>query len=126
MLSAIESGYIQREIQEAAYAFQMALERGEEITVGVNRFIESDEAPISTQQIDPEIGLKQRESLARLRLSRDQKIVHELVGKVETAAAGDQNLMPVIIECVDNNVTLGEICGALRRVWGEYRPSQIV
>lgn len=126
MLPAIESGYVQSEIQEAAYSFQMAQERGEEITVGVNRFIETDEMPISLQQIDPEIGLKQRESLARLRLSRDQQKVDELLGSVEAAADGDQNLMPVIIECVENDVTLGEICGALRHVWGEYRPSQMV
>jgi len=126
MLPAIESGYIQSEIQEAAYSFQMAQERGEEITVGVNRFIETDEMPISLQQIDPEIGLKQRESLARLRLSRDQQKVDGLLGDVEAAADGDQNLMPVIIECVENDVTLGEICGALRHVWGEYRPSQMV
>jgi methylmalonyl-CoA mutase N-terminal domain/subunit len=126
MLPAIESGYIQSEIQEAAYSFQMAQERGEEITVGVNRFIETDEMPISLQQIDPEIGLKQRESLARLRLSRDQQKVDGLLGDVEAAADGDENLMPVIIECVENDVTLGEICGALRHVWGEYRPSQMV
>lgn len=126
MLPAIESGYIQREIQEAAYAFQMALESGEEITVGVNQFVDSEDAPISLQEIDPKIERKQQESLARLRLSRDQQKVDELLARIETAAEGSDNLMPTIIQCVENQVTLGEICGALRRVWGEYRPSQMV
>jgi methylmalonyl-CoA mutase N-terminal domain/subunit len=124
MLRAIESGYVQREIQEAAYTFQKDLERGDEVTVGVNRFTEEDDTPIALLKIDPNIGLKQCERLAELRNSRDQLKVEHLMGEVEAAANSNDNLMPIIIQCVENQVTLGEICGSLRRVWGEYRPAQ--
>ncbi len=126
MLQAIESGYVQREIQEAAYAFQMALERGDEVIVGVNRFIEQEETLIATLEIDPSIEIIQCEQLAKLRRTRNQSKVDKLLQKVESEAAGSDNLMPTIVECVENQVTLGEICNALRRVWGEYRPAQTV
>jgi methylmalonyl-CoA mutase N-terminal domain/subunit len=126
MLRAIESGYVQREIQEAAYAFQIDLERGDEVTVGVNRFTEEEDAPIALLKIDPNIGLKQCERLAKLRSSRDQFKADQLMGEVEAVANGNENLMPIIIQCVENQVTLGEICDSLRQVWGEYRPAQTV
>jgi methylmalonyl-CoA mutase N-terminal domain/subunit len=126
MLQAIDSGYVQREIQEAAYAYQMAVESGEEVTVGVNRFVEEEEAPIATLAIDPSIGSKQRDLLDKLRQSRNQSKVEDLLQKVVRNAAGSENLMPTIVECVENQVTLGEICDALRRVWGEYHPAQTV
>jgi methylmalonyl-CoA mutase N-terminal domain/subunit len=126
MLRAIESGYVQREIQEAAYTFQKNLERGDEVTVGVNRFTEEEDTPIALLKIDPNIGLRQRERLAKLRSSRDQRKVEQMMGEVEAAAISNENLMPIIIQCVENQVTLGEICNSLRRVWGEYRPAQTV
>ncbi len=126
MLRAIESGYVQREIQEAAYTFQKDLERGDEVTVGVNRFTEEEDTPIALLKIDPNIGLRQRERLAKLRSSRDQRKVEQMMGEVEAAAISNENLMPIIIQCVENQVTLGEICNSLRRVWGEYRPAQTV
>jgi methylmalonyl-CoA mutase N-terminal domain/subunit len=125
-LSAIESGYVQREIQESAYISQMAVEREQEIIVGVNRFTEDDETPISLQKIDPNIGIKQADKLAKLRASRDQQRTDELLEELGRSAAGSENLMPIIIECVENQITLGEICGVLRLVWGEYRPAQVV
>jgi len=124
MLQAIESGYVQREIQEAAYAYQLALERGDEVTVGLNRFAEEEDTPIAILKIDPNIGIEQRKLLQEIRSSRDRVKVGKLLDEVEAVAEGSANIMPTIIRCVENHVTLGEICGVLRRVWGEYRPEQ--
>jgi methylmalonyl-CoA mutase N-terminal domain/subunit len=126
MLPAIESGYIQREIQEAAYRYQMALEAGDEVSVGVNRFVEESETPIQLLRIDPDIEIAQKNRLADLRNSRNSKDCGRLIESLLAAARTDENLMPAIIRCVENQVTLGEICGALRQVWGEYRPEQTI
>jgi methylmalonyl-CoA mutase N-terminal domain/subunit len=122
MLPAIESGYVQREIQEAAYIYQRALERQEEIVVGLNEFLEEDDPAIELQRIDPAIEAAQRERLAQLRETRDNNKVAELRSQLTTAANSNDNLMPLFITCVENNVTLGEICHTLRDTWGEYRP----
>jgi methylmalonyl-CoA mutase N-terminal domain/subunit len=122
-LAAIERGFVQQEIADAAYRYQQAVERGEQIVVGVNQF-QSHEAPhLNRLKVDPAIEFEQRQHLARLRQQRDQAKVAELRGQLDAAARGRTNLMPVIIECVEQHVTLGEICGTLRKVWGEYRPS---
>ncbi len=121
MLPAIERGYVQREIEEAAYLFQRSLERGETITVGVNRFAEEEQAPIELLRIDPGVEAAQRSRLADLRLRRDGQKVAELRGQLAETAMSDENLMPLFIACVENDVTLGEICGTLRAVWGEYQ-----
>jgi methylmalonyl-CoA mutase N-terminal domain/subunit len=123
MLPAIEIGYVQREIQDAAFAIQRALERGEQVTVGVNRYVEDEEMPIELQTIDPAIEVTQRERLDRLRRQRDNDIVAQLRQNLAQAAQGSENLMPHFINCVENKVTLGEICHTLRQVWGEYHPS---
>ncbi len=125
MLPAIEYGYVQREIQEAAYAFQRALESGEEVTVGVNRFMEDEETAIELQKIDPAVEADLRQHMANLRQRRDNEKVAELRARLAVAAQGEQNLMPYFIACVEHDVTLGEICGTLRQVWGEYRPSAV-
>ncbi len=124
-LAAIEMGYIQNEINEAAYATQRAVERGEQIVVGVNAFTSEGEesASLDILKVDPAIEAAQRERLARLRAERDNARVRELLAHLETAARGTDNLMPLFIACVENDVTLGEICGVLRGVFGEYRPS---
>ncbi len=123
MLAAIENGYVQREIQEAAYQAQRDLETGHSTTVGVNRFLEEDEELlIPTMKLDPAIEADQQRCLAELRSRRDNLKVAELRTHLETAAAADENLMPLFIECVENDMTLGEICHTLRQVWGEYRP----
>jgi methylmalonyl-CoA mutase N-terminal domain/subunit len=122
MLPAIEAGYVQREIQEAAYQFQRAMERQEEIVVGVNRYAEEEEVTIDLQKIDPAIEASQRRRLARLRAARDDEKVAGLRRRLANAAEGDANLMPHFITCVENDITLGEICHTLRQVWGEYRP----
>ncbi|MGQ9832634.1 MAG: acyl-CoA mutase large subunit family protein [Candidatus Villigracilaceae bacterium] len=121
-LKAIEQGYIQREIQEAAYATQLAIEKGEQIVVGVNQFQIQDEVTLERQRIDPAIEAAARARLADLRAKRDQARVSELRTQLEKAARGSDNLMPLFIECVTNKVTLGEICHTLRGVWGEYQP----
>ncbi|MCI0393865.1 MAG: methylmalonyl-CoA mutase family protein [Chloroflexi bacterium] len=123
MLPAIEAGYVQREIQEAAYKFQQALEKGEEVVVGVNRFVEESETPVELQKIDPALEAAQCQRLAELRAGRDNERVAGLRCRLAEAAAGDENLMPLFITCVENDVTLGEICHTLRQVWGEYQPT---
>jgi methylmalonyl-CoA mutase N-terminal domain/subunit len=121
-LAAIQRGFVQNEIQNAAYRFQQALEAGDEIVVGVNAFQVDEDTPVERLQVDPALEAAARQRLAALRQRRDAARAGELLGQLETAARGSQNLMPLFIECVENNVTLGEICGGLRRVWGEYQP----
>ncbi len=122
MLVAIESGYVQREIQESAYQFQRALENNEEYIVGVNRFVEDEETQIALQKLDPSIEATQRRRLLELRQRRDNELASQLREQLLSAAQGQENLIPHIIDCVQHNVTLGEICDTLRHVWGEYRP----
>jgi methylmalonyl-CoA mutase N-terminal domain/subunit len=122
MLPAIEAGYVQREIQEAAYIYQRALEQQEEIVVGLNQFREDEASTIELQRIDPAIEAAQGARLAALRAGRDNGRVVELRGQLGAAAKSSDNLMPLLISCVENNVTLGEICHTLRETWGEYRP----
>ena len=121
-LMAIEKGYIQGEIQEAAYRYQKAIECGEEIVVGVNAFQGNEEIELEQLKVDPEIEAGQRARLETLRGHREKERVAQLLAHLETAARGSGNLMPVFIECVENDITLGEICGVLREVWGEYHP----
>ncbi len=123
--AAIEAGYIQNEISDAAYAYQRAVERGEQVVVGVNAYTFDGDANVTPDilRVDPAVEAAQRERLARLRANRDNGRVRELLGHVETAARGSENLVPLFIACVENDATLGEICGVLRGVFGEYRPS---
>ena len=120
-LKAIENGFIQGEIQNAAFAAQRRLENKEDIVVGVNKFTVDEKIELESLKIDPKIESEQRERLAALRAGRDNVLVESLLDRLEKAAQGDDNMMPIIIECVENKLTLGEICGRLRKVWGEYR-----
>ncbi|MEJ2563268.1 MAG: methylmalonyl-CoA mutase family protein [Anaerolineales bacterium] len=121
-LAAIEQGYIQREIQDAAYRTQREIELGESVVVGVNKY-ETDEAlDMARLVVDPAIETAQRERLAAVRQRRDAARAAELLDRLEAIAVGEENLMPHLIECVEADLTLGEICGRLRQVWGEYRP----
>ncbi len=121
-LKAIEAGYINNEIETAAYEYQRAIERGDEVIVGMNRFAVDEEIEPDLLHVDPAIEAAQRQKLAALRAERDNERVSALRGQLETAARGTDNLMPLIIECVENEVTLGEIAHTLRSVFGEYRP----
>ncbi|MBX3061488.1 MAG: methylmalonyl-CoA mutase family protein [Anaerolineae bacterium] len=121
-LQAIELGYVQREIQDSAYAYQQAIEREKQIIVGVNKFTTEEEQPIDLLRVDPEIERRQVQQLKDLREKRDNSKVSELLTRIETAARSSDSLMPLFVTAVENEVTLGEICRTLRVVFGEYRP----
>jgi methylmalonyl-CoA mutase, N-terminal domain len=121
-LAAIDNGYMQREIQEAAYRAQLEIEKGEQVVVGVNAFKVKEDLELESLAADPAIEQNQRKRLAALRNERDDARIHELMGQLDSAARGSENLMPLMVTCVENDMTLGEICGVLRRVWGEYQP----
>ncbi len=125
MLTAIERGYIQQEIHEAAYRYQQAVESGEQIIVGVNAFqIEEEQPDLEALKVDPAIEEEQRRRLAELRRRRDNARVQDLLARIEQAARDPHaELMPLFIEAVENYATLGEICRVLREVWGEYHPT---
>jgi methylmalonyl-CoA mutase N-terminal domain/subunit len=121
-LAAIEQGYIQREIQDAAYQYQRAVETGEQIVVGLNAFHKDEAIELERLKVDPAIEEGQRSRLAALRARRDGARTSELLSVLESSAGSSENLMPLFVECVENEVTLGEICGVLRKKWGEYQP----
>jgi methylmalonyl-CoA mutase N-terminal domain/subunit len=121
-LAAIESGYVGAEIQDAAYQYQRAVEQGEAIIVGVNKFTVAEENRPDILRVDPVIEVDARNRLANLRATRDNARVAELRGRLDSAARSRENLLPLFVECVENDVTLGEICHTLRAVFGEYRP----
>ena len=120
---AIEKGYLQQEIQESAYAWQQAVENGDRVVVGVNRFQVHEEPLKGLLRVDPSVGVAQEAKLKALRESRDQVAVDMALTKLGQAAKGDENLMPYILEAVRLYATLGEICGVLRDVFGEYLAS---
>ncbi len=125
MIAAIEKGFPQREIAEASYQFQRAVEEKRKIIVGVNEFV-ADDQPIPILVIDESVQQRQAEKLRRLRATRDGRRVAESLKALETAARGESNLMPGILDCVRAYVTLGEICDALRGVFGTYQEASIV
>ncbi|MEN6299242.1 MAG: methylmalonyl-CoA mutase family protein [Anaerolineaceae bacterium] len=119
-LAAIENGYIQNEIQEAAYQYQRAIEQEQAIVVGVNAYQVEETITLERLKVDPAVEAAQCARLKALRQRRDANRVHECLTTLEKAANSDENLLPVFIHCVENDLTLGEICGVLRSVWGEY------
>jgi methylmalonyl-CoA mutase N-terminal domain/subunit len=121
-LAAIEHGFIQSEIQDAAYRAQQAVEGGEQIVVGVNKYASDEELNLEHLSVDPAIEVAQRARLKTLRAERDGERVNAMLSQLESAARGSDNLMPLLIEAVENEITLGEICAVLRDVWGEYDP----
>jgi methylmalonyl-CoA mutase N-terminal domain/subunit len=124
-VSAIEKGYIQREIVESAYRHQKEIESKERIVVGVNEFVAEEETPMKLLRVDPEVERTQVERLRRFRRERNGEKVKEALDKVRHAAEGNENLMPPILDAVKNLATLGEICNVLREVFGEYKPPSI-
>jgi methylmalonyl-CoA mutase N-terminal domain/subunit len=125
-LNAIKNGFMQREIQEAAYDAMRAIEKDEEIVVGVNEFQVEEDIELESLVVDPKVEADQRDKLIRLRENRDNQKVSELLTRLESAARTDAALMPMFIECAENKVTLGEICSILRDVWGQYRPPTFI
>ena len=126
-IKAIEQGYVQREIQDSAYHWQRAVDRGDRVIVGVNRF-QVDVEPGSANgmeilRVDPAVGERQLARLCALRERRDAQAVSSSLERLRTAAQGDDNLMPLILHAVEKYATLGEICGVMRDVFGEYQAS---
>jgi methylmalonyl-CoA mutase N-terminal domain/subunit len=121
-LNAIEQGFIQREIQEAAYQYQKEIESQDQVVVGVNAYEVEEDIELERLKVDPSIEKEQCDRLAELRRTRDQSKVSELLSYLEITARGTENLMPIFIECVENQITLGEMCNTMRSVWGEYQP----
>jgi methylmalonyl-CoA mutase N-terminal domain/subunit len=119
-LAAIEAGYIQREIQESAYRYQKAIEAQGQIVVGVNRFQAAEDRKPRLMRVDESAGAAQAERLRHLRAGRDAAAVEHTLSALQAGAQGDANLMPLILAAVEAYATTGEICNALRHVFGEY------
>ena len=126
VLHAVETGYIQQEIQKSAFEYQNAVDRGEQVVVGVNRFQTDDEKPIPTLRIDPEIERTQIARLNSLRARRDTRKAQATLVEIERRARTTENLMPAILIAVEAYATVGEISDALRRAFGEYQESVVI
>jgi methylmalonyl-CoA mutase N-terminal domain/subunit len=126
MLRAIESGFVQTEIQKAAYEYQRAVETKEQVVVGVNDFIAEQERGIPTLRIDPQIEREQIQRLEALRAKRDTHKTRAAIAELERRAATSENLMPAILGAVEAYATVGEISDALRRAFGEYHESVVI
>ncbi|MEX2245959.1 MAG: methylmalonyl-CoA mutase family protein [Dehalococcoidia bacterium] len=125
-VAAIESGYMQTEIQEAAVRQQQEIESGKRVVVGVNRFRTDEEPAPAIFRVNMELARGQIERLERVRTQRDGPAVEASLRRLHDTACGEENLMPAILDAVRVYATLGEICGELRAVWGEYRPPTVV
>ncbi len=126
-IAAIESGWMQARIADSAYRAQQAIERGERVVVGVNQFVETNAGEkIALLRVDERVEREQIERLNAFRSARDLESVERLLTRLRRAAQTDENLMPCLIDAVDSNVTLGEICRVLREVFGTYRFKEVV
>jgi methylmalonyl-CoA mutase N-terminal domain/subunit len=126
MVSAIEKGFPQREIQNAAYAYQKAVEKGEQVVVSVNKFTVTGEPKPDLLRVDEALGAQRRTAIAAVRAGRDQGAVDARLAALRTAAAGTENLMPRILAAVKAEATVGEICDAMRTVFGEYQEQLVL
>ena len=125
-VSAIEKGFMQREITESAYRFQKEVEAKKRIVVGVNEYVGEEEVPIKTLQVDPAVEKTLVEQLKEIKRQRNQPKVNETLNKLRNAAEQEnESLMPFILQAIKEYATLGEICGTLREVFGEYKPLSI-
>jgi methylmalonyl-CoA mutase N-terminal domain/subunit len=125
-VAAIEKGFMQHEITESAYRYQREVESKKRIVVGVNEFVTEEKIPIKILQIDPEIEKKLVQRLQQIKRERNKAKVDDALSKLRVAAEiEDKNLMPFVLEAVKEYATLGEICDAMREIFGEYKPSSI-
>jgi len=124
-VAAIEKGYIQREIVESAYRYQKEIESSKKVVVGINAFTTEEKTPIPILRVDAAVEKRQIERLDRMKKKRNRLKVDNVLNKLRRAADGDQNLMPVVLEAVKAYASLGEICGVLKEVFGEYRAPTI-
>ena len=126
MVEAIERGFPQREIAESSYRFHQAVERKEKIIVGVNDFVQNDEPPIEVLYIDESASDKQVAKLERLKRERDNIAIQRALDRLRVAARSTENVMLPILDAVRAYATIGEMCDALREVWGEYEEVPII
>jgi len=122
-LAAVERGFMQAEIEEASYRAQQKVERNEARIVGVNAYQSDDALRLEALTVDPAIEQEQRQRLSGARSRRDSANTNRLLDGLEHAARGTENLLPHFVHCLQADATLGEMCGRLRDVWGEYRPT---
>lgn len=125
MVEAISRGYVQREIQESAYAWQRQVEAGAQVVVGVNAY-RSEDPPVQAMKVDPALEARQAERLRAFRARRDSAAARRATDALRQAAVGTDNLMPFILAAVKARATLGEVSDALRDVFGEYRETVVV
>jgi methylmalonyl-CoA mutase N-terminal domain/subunit len=125
-LRAIEAGLVQREIAESAFREAQAIDRGEMVVVGVNRFQSAGPVRFETMRIDPGVLARQKARLSRVRAERDRRAVERALARLDAAARGTDNLMPAILEAVQAYATIGEMCDVLRAVFSTYRPPVVV
>jgi len=126
MIKALEGGYVQQEIQNAAYEYQQQIDREEAVVVGVNRFVVDEEKPIPIQRVDESLERKQIERLHALRTRRDAEAWKSALKQVEEAARSGENLMPRILAAVEVSATVGEISDTMRKVFGEYKEAVVI
>ena len=119
-VAAVEAGFVQGEIEGAAYRWQRDVESGDRVIVGVNRYTAESEAPIELHKIDPEGERRQSERTARVRAERNQVVATAALAQVREAAAGTANLLPPMRDALAAHCTIGEICSVLRDEWGEF------
>jgi len=124
-LAGIERGFFQSEIRQNAYRLKQEIDKGERIIVGVNKFTDTVEEKQELLRIDNTIEIQQAENLKKLRSTRDNKKVENIISKMKGAAEKDENLMPHIIDAVKSYATLGEISNTFREVFGIYRPKEM-
>jgi methylmalonyl-CoA mutase, N-terminal domain len=121
VVACVESGWIQNEIQNAAYLYQKEVDRKEEIVVGINAFEQEEQAKIETLKVPEHVSQDQLSRLKKFKSQRDSKKVKTLIEQIQQAAQTNENLMPLFVEAVENHVTLGEISESLRKVFGLYK-----
>ncbi|MCK4715414.1 MAG: methylmalonyl-CoA mutase, partial [Candidatus Marinimicrobia bacterium] len=127
MVHAIENGYVQKEIQDAAYRYQREIEKSDRIVVGVNKFTIRDEPPGDILKVDPKLRDVQIQKLAKVKNERNNEIVRNKLSELRNAAKEpDKNLMPFILDAIKEYASLGEICNVLREEFGEYQESIVL
>ena len=119
--AAIETGYYDRVITQGAYEYQKAVDRGDRVFVGVNKFKSDEKVPITAFKVNPEVEARQLARLKALKSRRDNRAVTESLKRIGESAKKDENLVPPLLDAVKNYATIGEICDTLREVWGEWQ-----
>ena len=126
MISAIEKGYVQSEIQKSAYRYKQEIESGKRVIVGVNKYQIDEEKPVKTLKIDTKVQEEQIKFLTKIRAERNSEDVKSKLAQLNSTASSDENLMPPILDAVRVYASIGEICGTLREVFGEYKEQIVV